>query len=178
MISFKKIRAADLGMILDWRTSEEVTRYMFTDIGYDLENQKKWFQRISDDPGSRYWLVYRDDTPFGLVNLTEIDMRNGHCYWGYYIGEPEYRILGGIIPAYVYNHVFNDLEFNKAMGMVMDGNDNIMKIHESYGCRRVGVLEKHIRKYGVFHDVHLFELLRSKWNNTGDRYANRTAAFE
>ena len=178
MISFRKIRDADLKRVLDWRTSEDVTRYMFTDVKYDLEKQKGWFERISGDPGRRYWIVCKGETPFGVVNLTEIDAHNGRCTWGYYIGEPEFRILGGIVPAYVYNHVFNDLGFNKVMGMVLDGNENIMKIHEAYGCRKIGVLEKHIRKYGAFHDVHLYELLKEVWEETGRRYANRTASFE
>ena len=42
MISFRKISENDLLMILGWRTNPEVTRYMSTDIEYNLEKQINW----------------------------------------------------------------------------------------------------------------------------------------
>ena len=35
-----QIQEQHLKQILDWRTSEEITKYMYTDIEYNLENQK------------------------------------------------------------------------------------------------------------------------------------------
>ena len=46
MINFRKITEDDLTLILRWRTDPEVTRYMSTDIEFDLEKQTNWFKQI------------------------------------------------------------------------------------------------------------------------------------
>ena len=46
MITFRKVEEHDLQLILDWRTSEHVTQYMYTDIEKNIDNQKKWFEKI------------------------------------------------------------------------------------------------------------------------------------
>lgn len=40
-MQFVSIKEEHLELILNWRTSEFVTRYMYTDIEYDLVKQRK-----------------------------------------------------------------------------------------------------------------------------------------
>ena len=177
MLKFLKIREEDLGLILDWRTLPEVTRFLFTDIEHDIENQKKWFKKLSTDDSSKSWMISYEGKRIGVISLTDIDRRNKRCAWGYYIGEEGSRSLGGIIPPYLYNYVFHELKLNKILAEVMEGNDNIMKLHELHGYKFVGKHEKHVYKYDRFHDVFVYELLAAAWDPKG-KYRKHVAAFE
>jgi len=44
IFSFNKIKDNNLEMILKWRTRKDITKYMNTDIEYNIENQRKWFE--------------------------------------------------------------------------------------------------------------------------------------
>jgi UDP-4-amino-4,6-dideoxy-N-acetyl-beta-L-altrosamine N-acetyltransferase len=176
MLQFLSIKPDNIELILNWRTDPEVTRYMFSDVEYNLDNQKKWYQKTLTEESSKYWMISYQQKPIGVINLSDIDYTNRHCTWGYYIGEAAYRSIGGIIPPYLYNYVFNEMRLHKITAEVMDGNCNLMKLHEMHGYRLVGKKRDDIRKYDTFHDVFVYELLYEKWKSL-ERYKNCVAMF-
>jgi len=107
MISFRKISRDDLPLILSWRTDPEITRYMTTDIEYDLQRQIKWFEEVvSPQEHTQHWLITHKERPIGVLNLDDYNLRLNTTSWGYYIGDSESKFLGGLIPAYFYNYMF------------------------------------------------------------------------
>lgn len=176
MLEFKTIHEEHLQLISSWRRLPEVTRFMFTDIDNSVTEQQKWYKKIMVDESSKHWIISYQNNCIGVISLNNIDHRNKHCKWGYYIGEPSFRSLGGIIPPYLYNYVFNEMNFNKIIAEVMAGNQNIMKLHEIHGYRMVGRYENHIYKYNKFHDVFVYELLYKTWSNM-DRYKKFVTPF-
>ncbi|WP_338553361.1 UDP-4-amino-4,6-dideoxy-N-acetyl-beta-L-altrosamine N-acetyltransferase [Paenibacillus sp. KS-LC4] len=173
MLTFIKLREEHLEQVLGWRTKENVTKYMFSDIDYNLEHQKSWFHRISQSESEKYWVISIKGTLVGLISLNGIDFTHKRTSWGLYIGEEAYSMYGGIVPPYLYYHVFHELGLHKITAEVMEGNDNIMKIHKLHGYREIGVYKDHIFKYGCFHDVHVMELLKDTWaaKNKSKKYA-------
>lgn len=163
MIEFVKLREEHLDQVLRWRTQADVTRYMNTDIAFDMEQQKKWFASISKSETDRYWIISIKGRLVGVISLNAIDLANKKTSWGFYIGEEKYRMYGGVIPLYLYHYVFTKLELNKITAEVMVGNENVVKLNKVHGCREVGVYKEHIYKNGAFHDIILMELLRSDW---------------
>lgn len=170
MIAFVPLYEAALPQVLGWRSDAEISRYLFTDIEPDLEQQQCWFQNISSDPCCRHWLIRCNDQEIGLAYLSEIDYTNRRCSCGFYIGKKCFQRYGGVILPGIVNYVFEELEFNKIYGEVMAGNDNVIKLHEIHGYRQVGVWQQHVFKYGAWYDVHLFELLRSRWQELNSHY--------
>ncbi len=177
MIQFLKLREEHLEMVLKWRLKPEVSQYMFTDVRDSMDDQLRWFRRVSNDPGYRYWIIVYRYVPIGLINLAGIDWNNRHLCAGYYIGELEYRSLGAIIPPYLYNYVFNEMKFRKIFGEVMAGNENVIKLYQIHGYSQVGVYRDHIWKGDQFHDVVLIELLSESWLKQ-TRYQRYTGQFE
>lgn len=177
MLKFSKIQEEHLELILEWRTRPDVTRYMFTDIERNMDNQKKWYQKIQADDTSRYWIISYQDKWIGVVYLTGIDPRTKHCTWGYYIGEASSRMIGGIIPPYLFNYVFHEMKFNKIIAEIMEGNENAIKLNEMFGFKLIDRHENHIHKYGKDHDVFRYELLAETWNSS-KRYRRFVAEFE
>lgn len=163
MIQFKKLREEHLEKVLQWRTQEDVTRYMNTDIESDLGKQIEWFTKVSASTTDKYWILEIKEVPVGLIYLTDLDVVNRRTSWGFYIGEEEYRIYGGLVPPYLYNYVFLELGLHKITAEVMCGNNNVIKLNKIHGCREVGIYKEHIYKRGQFHDLMLMELLKSEW---------------
>ncbi len=177
LIKFARLEEKHLEMVMGWRVKPDITRYMFTDVEYDLDKQRRWFHKISGDDTYRYWIIYFRDIPIGLVNLAAIDRVNRRCTAGYYIGELEYRSLGALIPPFLYNYVFHVMEFRKIYGEVIAGNENILKLHALHGFRQVGVYRDHVFRDRRFHDVVLIELLAESWL-AQKRYQRDLAHFE
>ncbi|WLR50565.1 UDP-4-amino-4,6-dideoxy-N-acetyl-beta-L-altrosamine N-acetyltransferase [Bacillus tianshenii] len=175
---FIKLREEHLEQVLKWRTSEHVTKYMYTDIEDNLEKQKQWFAKVKQDTNSKYWVIEFKDQLIGLVSLHEIDMQNKRATWAYYIGEPAYSMVGPMIGPYLYNYVFSELGLKKLMGEVMSQNENVRKTHKMHGCREVGYYKDHIYKYGEWHDVYLYEMLAKDWQQQQKKYKRYQGEFE
>ena len=177
MLKFQKIKKENLEQILQWRNLPEVKRFLFTDIENNMENQRTWFNKISTDKYQKHWVISYQDQNIGVINLANIDYKNKYCSWGYYIGEPSQRGLGGIIPPYLYNYVFLEMKFNKIIAEVMEGNEKVMKLHEMYGYRFVGKYKNHIYKDGMYYDNFVYELLAITWTSM-NKYKNNVSLFE
>lgn len=170
-----QIEERHLQQILDWRTSEEVTRYMYTDIEYSMENQKKWLEKIRADENGCYFLMEYRDELIGFISLTDINWTHKRATWNFYIGNMKYAMLAGFLGAYMYNYAFHELGLEKLNGEVMDINEGVRKLHLKQGAREVGVLEHHICKQGVWHDVYIFEMTKERWHDMGGKFAKFVA---
>lgn len=169
-LHFIKITEEHLELILKWRTSEFVTRNMYTDIEFDMEKQKNWFEGILNDSNSLYWLMSYKDQLIGLVSITDWNQRDRRAYWNYYIGAPAFSMLGGFIGPYLYNYAFQNLNLHKLMGEVMEGNEGVRKLHLRHGAREVGYFTDHIYKNGKYHDVYLYEMTEDMWKDRKDKF--------
>lgn len=176
MFKFLKLKESHLKMVLGWRVNPEVSHHLFTEVEYNLEKQKQWYDQISKDQRYRYWIIEYQGTAVGVVNLAEIDLVNRRCNAGFYIGETAYQHVGGMVLPYLYNYVFKELKLKKIYGEVVDGNA-IIKIHDFHGYRMVGTYKDHIFKHGKFIDVHLVELMDECWLSQR-RYQKYSAVFE
>lgn len=177
MLSFRKLVVEDLEQVLDWRTSEHVTQYMYTDIEKNIDNQRIWFARISQDASQHYWIIQYHDVPIGLISMHNLNRQHGHASLGFYIGDLNYARLAGHVHAYLYNFAFFELGLNKLYAEVMEGNDGMMKIHLHHGFTHEGTFQQHIYKYGRYHDVHYYELLASTWKENCKKFHRFTTSF-
>ncbi|MEB1806647.1 MAG: UDP-4-amino-4,6-dideoxy-N-acetyl-beta-L-altrosamine N-acetyltransferase [Bacillaceae bacterium] len=169
-MEFLQIRESDLEQILTWRTSEFVTKYMYTDIEYNLKNQKEWYEKVQKNEHSYYWIVATKGKKFGLVSINDIDWKNKKATWAFYVGEPSLSMVAGLIGPHLYNFAFDNIGLNKLTGEVMAENEAVRKMHLKHGCREVGVYNEHIYKNGHYHDVYLYEMLASHWREVGEKY--------
>ncbi|HYG87173.1 MAG TPA: GNAT family N-acetyltransferase [Azospirillum sp.] len=150
-------------LILSWRTSQRVTRYMFTDVVHGLPEQEAWLRRCLERTDYRHWLVVHGDRPIGLVNLQDIDWAARCSASGFYIGEEEFLPLGGFILPYLYNHTFTELGFTTMTAEVMEGNIDVMRLHRVHGYVEEEPRPGGIEKDGIVYPVRRFRLTREAW---------------
>lgn len=177
MLSFKRLAQDDLEQVLEWRTSEHVTQYMYTDIEKNIDNQRRWFQRISQDPSQHYWIIQYKGESIGLISMYELSKLHRRASLGFYIGDLNYARLAGHVHAYLYNFAFFQLGLNKLCAEVMEGNDGMMAIHKHHGFTHEATYKQHIYKYDRFHDVYYLELMASTWLEQCKKFHRFTAEF-
>lgn len=171
-IILRNIQEADLEKIMNWRMLPEVTKYMYTDPELTIEDQKRWYKRISLDKNCKYWIIQVNNIDIGLMCLTEIDEKNSRCGWAYYIADTSFRGKGlaGILECNIYDYVFYELKLNKLWCEVLAFNEKVIYIHKKFGSEIEGVLRQHIYKNGQFYDVVIMAILKEKWDNIRKKY--------
>lgn len=171
-LSFIPLDRSHLETIRNWRNSEAVSKYMYTSEHISSDQQEKWFERISQDPTQKYWVVYKNDDALGLVSLYSMKPQFKTCYWAYYIGNTEKSGagIGAKIEFKLLNIVFDELAYNKLLCEVFTFNETVIKLHEKFGFRREGYFRQHILKDNIFHDVVSLALLKSEWQCMKEHY--------
>ena len=67
-----------LEMVREWRNSVEVNNYMYTEVNATPPQQIKWFKYIDGSDKYKYWVVYYEHKPLGVVNLADFDYQMRH----------------------------------------------------------------------------------------------------
>lgn len=159
MFSFRLITSSDLELILRWRTSSAVTRFMLTDIAYDPAAQQRWFDSVSQRSDCCYWLIQWQEKPVGVINL--VDIAAEQTSWAFYLGEPDVANLGGMLPPYLYNFVFGHTCITALQAEVMAINKLVLKLHKLHGYYTLG--EFNVEKNGVSEKVIKMQLSKDIW---------------
>lgn len=181
MISFKKIRELDMEMLLNWRISPDVSRFMKTDIENNLPKQLEWYEKsVKIHQPPRHWIINFNDRPIGYISLEKYDELNQETSWGFYIGELDALNIGGVVPAYFYNYIFlkRNLKLIKVTGHAFSNHLKILKLHKYYGCEEVGIIKNAVKKNGINYDITKIEMTRDKWSLQKNRFGNLYAIFE
>ncbi|WP_276661908.1 UDP-4-amino-4,6-dideoxy-N-acetyl-beta-L-altrosamine N-acetyltransferase [Syntrophomonas wolfei] len=171
MLRLIKMTTAHLEKAMRWRMLPEVTRYSFTDPQLTMHEQSAWFEKISVDSTSIYWVINYEANDIGVLDICDIDRHNLRCGWGYYIGETAYRGRGIArnLECNIYDFVFEQLHMNKLWCEVLANNQKVVEIHKKYGSEVEGVLKEHIIKQGKVLDVVKMGITRNKWMHIRDK---------
>ena len=165
MTILRPIHENELEMIMNWRMSPEITKYMYTDLVLTLESQQKWFHSLKDKTDTLPFMIEVDKVPSGTLTITDIDPINKRCSWGYYMAVQEKRSLplALAIEWNLYDYVFDVLDMNKLTGEIFSFNKGVVRIHQMCGSEVEGVLKQHICKNGIFYDVTIMSILKETW---------------
>lgn len=165
MLKLAKIEEADLETLMHWRMLPEVTKYMFTEPKLNIDMQREWFQAINRDPTCKHWIIKFNTTKVGTVYLTNIDLKNSRCSWGYYIADTSIRGkgFGKMLEYNTYDFVFCELGLNKLVSEVLAFNERVVHIKEKCGSQVEGILRQHIKKGHTYYDVVIMGILRDEW---------------
>ena len=109
MISFGEVSIDDAERILKWRTSSRVTKFMNTDVEFNLDNQRQWLRSCYEKEHYYHWIIKVEGKPAGLLNICDYDPVNKTSSWGFYIGEDDSVGYGAFIPPMLYNFLFGEV---------------------------------------------------------------------
>ena len=163
----RKLEVDDLENVMHWRMSQHVTKFLNTDPMLTLDEQKRWFEELGKSGVFYYWIIEVDKIPCGVIYLSDIDMSNKRCTWGYYVAQKQLRSfnLAMSLEMSLYDYVFNKIALNKITGESFCINVVAVKMHELCGCKTDGILRQHIYKNGQYYDVCVQSMLAEDWQN-------------
>ncbi len=163
--TLRRITEDDLEMIMNWRMSETVTRYMNTSPRLTMEGQKKWFASLEENDRVKNWMIEVNGVPAGLINLADINWEEGNSSWGYYIGEESLRSLklAVSLEMSLYDYVFDVLGFSEIHNEVFKLNEGVWKLHTACGCRIVKETIGEVEKEGVAYDIVHLSITKDEW---------------
>lgn len=174
-ISLRLLESDDIELVRNWRNSPDVAPYMYNETHIGEEQQIKWFEKISNENSSVYWIIEFEGKKLGLASLTGIDKTLSSCYWAFYLGDLSVR-GGGIGAKIEYNvleYVFNELKLNKLRCEVFISNDKVIKMHEKFGFRREAYYREHCLKNNQKLDVVGLALLQTEWSLIKETMKNK-----
>ena len=173
-VTLRAIKEDDLEQIMNWRMSEDITRYMNTNPKLTPEGQKKWLQSISANPDVYYRMIEVDGEPAGVINLTGLSREDGELGWAYYVGEKRLRSMKTALSLEMsmYDYALITLGKKAVYSDVFTLNQGVITLHILCGCEVVEEVKNAVEKEGVFYDVTYLRMTADKWKQVreGKRY--------
>lgn len=165
-VNLREVEKKDIEQIRIWRNSKEVSQYMYTDNTISKQDQESWFNKISTEKSSIYWIIEYDEKPVGLASINNIDLNLSSCYWAFYLGDTSIRGagIGAKVEFKVIEYVFEVLNLNKLRCEVFVHNDKVIRMHEKFGFRREAYYREHCIKNNVKLDAVGLALLKNDWS--------------
>ena len=170
----RPIEENDLPVVLEWRNSDRVRAYMYTDHIITEDEHRKWFESLSHDR-TNHCLVFEEDGKLhGVVTVSRVDSRNNKCFWGFYIGDPASpRGTGKRLGYLGLEFIFGELRIRKLCGEAFAFNEASLRFHKDFGFREEGRFLRHVWKNERYEDVVAMALFREDWDAIRDGIAAR-----
>ena len=163
-LTYRRPTPDDAKLLLDWRTAAHITRFMLTDVAYDIDRQRVWIERSNGRNDYQHAIIQVEGKDVGYTSITVTDARSGIGEIGAYIGDLEaskaltvFNFVGTL------NHAFFTMRLHKLVNHIIAWNERTLRLQKFNGYRHVGVLKDHTLKDGVRHDLHIVEQSAAEW---------------
>ncbi|MBS4022829.1 MAG: UDP-4-amino-4,6-dideoxy-N-acetyl-beta-L-altrosamine N-acetyltransferase [Dethiobacter sp.] len=167
MRKFKEYKLTDLKeefkkLILEWRNSDHIRKYMIDENIITEEEHNKWFESKKTEKLAK--LLLFKEKPIGFVNFSDFDYKHNICYWGFYIGEKNAPKGSGLIMGLLaLNYIFEECYLNKLYSKVLSFNDKSINYHKKIGFVEESMLKNHLIKNNNYVDIIEYTLSKENW---------------
>jgi UDP-4-amino-4,6-dideoxy-N-acetyl-beta-L-altrosamine N-acetyltransferase len=170
IISLIHVNRQHLALMVNWRNNPVISNMLFDRGTFTLAKQKAWYEIIKKDKSTKQFIIVENKTkkPIGAINLSKIDYINMHCDWGFYIGEPQYRMGGYAVEAeyLILKYAFGVLGMNKVYCQTISSNYKVINAHSKFGFKTDGILRKHYKENGSFSNVVIMSILKDEFKKS------------
>lgn len=125
-------------MVLDWRNDDSVRFKMYNSDVIPLENHLAFIDSLNKREDCYYWLVYKQDNPFGTVNIIHVDNTTSSCESGYLV-DPELAGNGdGFEFAKARLQLWEQIGVKSLFGSIRIDNVQAIILTEYLGAKQIG----------------------------------------
>lgn len=165
-VILREITVDDLELIRTWRSSESISKYMYTTPNITPEQQLAWYAKMQESKTSKYWMITYEGKPLGVASLYNINDQFKNSYWAFYLGDSSVRGkgVGSKVEFQVCEYVFDTMGYNKLLCEVFVWNTAVVKMHEKFGFRRESYFRQHVFKNEKWEDVIGMAMLKQEWD--------------
>ena len=148
MFTFREIETSDAEMILNWRTSPEIAKYMKTEVDHGILEQEQWIISCRERPDFYHWLIVHQEKPIGYISISEYNPVVKTASWGFYIGEGEHAGLGGLVPPFFYHFCFSELGIERIDAEMLYFNTSVIDLHQLHGYEFTPERDRILKRQG------------------------------
>ena len=169
-INFRPFRLSDAQFVNDLRRREDMERL----IGgakrpVALERDAKWIEDImlNDDQKSIYFAItfIQSDDIIGYTSISEIDYRNGTCFWSGIKVAPEHsgKGIGTQAALKILKYAFEELRMVRCKGECLEEHESVLKLLLKIGFKKEGLMRSTIFKNGAHNNQWLLSVIKSDY---------------
>ncbi len=122
-------------MVLDFRNNNR--KWMINQHLISLEEHLNFIDKLGKDKTKLYFLVYKDNIPFISIDFHDINYNEKEAYWGYFLGNENYRTEVLKIEKIIIYIAFEILNLNNLL-CINDANNKVINIHKFFGFKEIG----------------------------------------
>lgn len=157
-IRLRALATNDAELLVKWRFAEQNYDYFYEYRPVSVEQNADWIKSAVTKNSEINFIAedVKTHTPFGMIALVDIDMRNQKCEMGrVLIGEEKDRKAGygkqmiDLLLEYAFYH----LNLRKVYCEVFADNTRAVNFYKKIGFEQDGIFKDHIYKSGAFKDV-------------------------
>jgi UDP-4-amino-4,6-dideoxy-N-acetyl-beta-L-altrosamine N-acetyltransferase len=166
-VPFYRLDPEEISLILKWRNDQRIRKWMINKKIISKKDHLKFIKTLRTSNDQFYWLVQIENQYLGIVNITEVDFKNKHCYWGFYLN-PQYLLSGKglILEYYLLEIVFRVMKFHCLRAKVVQENINNISLQNYFGFKRDGILRDVICvKNKTYQSLLLMSIINTEWTN-------------
>ncbi|MBP9853712.1 MAG: UDP-4-amino-4,6-dideoxy-N-acetyl-beta-L-altrosamine N-acetyltransferase [Candidatus Omnitrophica bacterium] len=145
-LEFKNILDVDPALqkqVRNWRNQDDVRRYMINQSLISEEQHQSWLDSLNQKK-DKYWIVYLENNPVGMVYLTDVDEEKRSSSWGFYIADYSNRGrgLGKAILQKLLTLFFDEMNFSILKTQVLATNEKALRIYDKFSFRKINIGKK------------------------------------
>jgi UDP-4-amino-4,6-dideoxy-N-acetyl-beta-L-altrosamine N-acetyltransferase len=162
--NFVNLTRDELQVVLKWRNFESIRKWMRNGRLITLEEHLEFARKLSSDNKKFYYLCFIKDVPVGVIDITELDIKNKNAYWGIYtrpdkiIPKASHLMRDGLLKI-----IFEYLKLNTLKLEVFEGNETAIRFNRMSGFKEEGRLRKFIIRGNKVLDVIVMGMLKEEF---------------
>ncbi len=171
LVSLQPPRLEDMLTYLSWHADPQVSYFLWGRPSVaSLRQQEDWYERVAEAESEIAWRIVVEDRTVGRASIFGIDWLNRRAETSTVIGEPSlWRCgIGSAVVTLRCEYAFDELGLERLETVSLVGNVGMHRALERSGYRNLTRLHRFVYRHGDWHDVYLFELLRSDWQTIQD----------
>jgi RimJ/RimL family protein N-acetyltransferase len=154
-----------------WVNDPEVVKYTSLNAPHSLAMEEKWFDEQLGTPLTSGQVlaiethVGEEWIHIGNAGLHNIEAVTNAAEYGIMIGNKDFwhKGLGQETTRLMLKHGFENLNLNRIYLYVFVDNTRAIKVYESAGYVKEGVLRQAMYKNGLYNDIVVMSVLHSEW---------------
>ncbi|MFJ7734014.1 GNAT family N-acetyltransferase [Lysinibacillus sp. NPDC097231] len=167
-ITLQQMTASDLEAFVKIESEKKTLLLADDEIPFPktFEDHSTFFQSISGKKEEFIFGIFKKSSNelIGSCGVYAINWQNSTCFVGISIGEEwQGKGYGTDTMKTLIDFIFNYISIQKIKLQVFSFNKGAIRSYEKCGFTKEGILRNELFRFGKFHDVWLFGLLREEW---------------
>lgn len=170
-VYLRALELDDYVLINKWRSDPTISKYLGGNVFFvSSERERKSIEnKIQDDSKNIYLSICDTNTNqlIGYTSINNLDLRNRKAEWGgTLIGDTNFlgKGLGKEASALMLRFLFDQYPIHKCYAYCLQEHPATLKLFDSLGFVKDGILRDEVFKNGEFKNILLFSILREEIN--------------